>query len=83
MEHYTLPYPLRCKNPEEMTKEHILSIIRQEVEKKNLRKNAIAKGAGINYVHLLRILDGTSSPSIDKVIALLNELDLELLVIHK
>lgn len=66
-----------------MTKEHILSIIRQEVEKKNLRKNAIAKGAGINYVHLLRILDGTSSPSIDKVIALLNELDLELLVVHK
>ena len=66
-----------------MTKVHILSIIRQEVEKKNLRKNAIAKGAGINYVHLLRILDGTSSPSIDKVIDILNQLDLELLVIHK
>lgn len=66
-----------------MTKDHILSIIRQEVEKKNLRKNAIAKGAGINYTYLLRILDGTSSPSIEKVIDILDQLDLELLVIHK
>lgn len=66
-----------------MDKDKIISIINSEVEARKVKKNALAESSGINYTHLLKILEGNATPSIDKVIRILNQLDLELLVVHK